>query len=357
MVVGIEKLLEFVVAKEASDLHLLVGSHPYVRLDGALKPITDVPVLGPQELEKLVFEIVTAEQKDLLLANKEIDFSFSWGEHARFRVNAYYQRGYLAAALRLIPRRIRTIEELGISSALHALTQLKQGFVLVTGPTGHGKSTTLAAMIQEINAHRAEHILTIEDPVEYIYPPGKSIISQREMHLDTHSWDIALRSALREDPNVVLVGEMRDYETISSAITIAETGHLTFATLHTNSAAQTIDRVIDVFPEHQQAQIRMQLSNALEAVISQRLLPAVNGGRVAILELLIATPAVRTVIREGKTHLIDNIIQTSMEMGMTSLEMSLARAVHEGKLSEEIAMQYAIKPEELSRQLGHRSKA
>ena len=355
--VAIQKLLEFVVTKDASDLHLLVGAHPSVRIDGALHPITDVSVLGPQEVERMVFDLLTSEQKDLLLANKEIDFSFSWGEHARFRVNVYYQQGALAAALRLIPRRIRSIDELGLPPVFHSFCNLRQGFIMVTGPTGHGKSTSLAAMIQEINSSRGEHILTIEDPIEYVYPPGKSLVSQREMHLDTHSWEIALRSALREDPNVVLVGEMRDYETISHAITIAETGHLTFATLHTNNAAQTIDRIIDVFPEHQQVQVRLQLSNTLEAVVSQRLLPAVNGGRVVVAEVLIATPAVRTVIREGKTHLIDNIIQTSSEMGMISLEAALAKLVSSGKLSQETAAQYAFRLEELERLLGRRPAA
>lgn len=354
--VTIQKLLEFVVAKNASDLHLLVGFHPTVRIDSMLKPITDVPVLGPQEVERFVYDLLTPEQKDLLLANREIDFSFALGSLARFRVNVYYQRGWLAAALRLIPIKIRSFDELGLPAVLRTLTKLRQGFVLVTGPSGHGKSTTLAAMIQEINMTRAEHILTIEDPIEYIYPQGKSVVSQREMHLDTHSWEIALRSAPREDPNIVLVGEMRDYETISNAITIAETGHLTFATLHTNSAAQSVDRIIDVFPEHEQAQIRMQLSNALEAIISQRLIPHSGGGRLAVAEILIATPAVRTVVREGKTHLIDNIIQTSAELGMVSLEASLAKAVKEGKILAETALEYTLRPEELGRLLGRRAR-
>ena len=238
---SIQEYLEIVVKKEASDLHIVAGSPPVIRIDGVLIPVASA-LLTPQDTESLVFELVSAEQKELLLVNKELDFSFALGDVARFRVNAYFQKGYISAALRLIPSYIKTIEELNLPKICHNFAKLRQGFILVTGPTGHGKSTTIASIINEINQTRPLHILTIEDPIEYVYPKGKGLVSQREMHLDSHSWEVSLRSALREDPDVVLVGEMRDYETIASAITIAETGHLVFATLHTNSASQSIDR-------------------------------------------------------------------------------------------------------------------
>ena len=244
---------------------------------------------------------------------------------------------------------IPAVDGLGLPKLLHTFVNLRQGFVLVTGPTGHGKSTTLAAMLNEINTNRASHIVTIEDPIEFVFKPIKSIISQREMHEDTHSWPVALRSVLREDPDVVLVGEMRDFETIAAAITVAETGHLVFATLHTNSAAQTIDRIVDVFPEEQQGQIRLQLSNVLEAVFSQRLVPSVGGGRVVAYETMLGTTAIKTAIRDGKTHQIDSIIQTSAEAGMSTLDSSLANLVREGKITIEIAQSYSLRPEELTR--------
>lgn len=343
----IKKLLEITVNKGASDLHLITKAPPMLRIHGALFPITGFEALSKEQAEKLVFDLVNEEQKEILLVNKELDFSFAFGEQARFRVNAYYQKGALAAALRLIPMKIPTIEELNLPEICYAFTKLKQGFILVVGPTGHGKSTTLASIIEEINQNRAEHIVTIEDPIEYVFRHNKSMISQRELKSDTHSWPIALRSCLREDPNVVMIGEMRDLETMAMSLTIAETGHLVFSTIHTNSAAQSIDRIIDVFPEHQQEQIRMQLSATIEAIVSQRLLPCLEGGRIPATEILVATPAVRTVIREGKTHMIDNIIQTSVEMGMRMLEMDLARLVKEGKISLDVAQMYAFRPEEL----------
>jgi len=346
----IQELLGETFKKEASDLHLMVGSQPVLRIDGELFPLQDKAILTPEETERLIFSTLTPEQKELFLANKELDFSFT-SQNARFRVNVYFQQGGMAAALRLIPLRIRTIDELNLPAICHTFGNLRQGFILVTGPTGHGKSTTLAAIINEINQSRACHIVTIEDPIEYVYPKGKSIISQREMHLDTHSWEVALRSCLREDPDVVLVGEMRDYETITAALTIAETGHLVFATLHTNSSAQTVDRIVDVFPEHSKSQVRMQLSGTLEGILSERLIPALDGGRIPACEILIATPAVRTTIREGKTHLIDNIIQTSGESGMVPLEGALVRLVKAGKISTAVAENFALRPEELGRLL------
>ena len=345
----LENFLEKVVSTNSSDLHIIGGYPPIIRRESVLSPIPGEEVLTPTKTKEMVFTILTAEQRDLLTVNKEVDFSYSLGGKARFRVNAYNQRGSIAAAFRYIPAKIRTVEELNLPKVCHTFAELRQGFILVTGPTGHGKSTTLAAIIDEINKLKSCHIVTIEDPIEYVYSPAKSIVSQRELHGDTHSWDIALRSVLREDPDVVLVGEMRDYETIRSALTIAETGHLVFATLHTNSAAQTVDRIVDVFPEHQQSQIRMQLSLTLEAVFSQRLIPSLKGGMVPAAEILVATPAVKTTIREGKTHLINNIIQTSAEVGMLTLEMSLADLIRRGWVSFELAREYSLRPEELTR--------
>ncbi|MFC1711244.1 type IV pilus twitching motility protein PilT [Patescibacteria group bacterium] len=346
---NINELLEATYKNSCSDLHLMVGFPPMLRTDGVLNPVGGKEVLTGKECKELVLSLLSDQQKDLFLVNKEIDFSFSFGDKGRFRINAYYEKGNVSAALRLLPHDIPTIDELNLPKIYHKFSELRNGFILVTGPTGHGKSTTLAAIIEEINKNRKEHIITIEDPIEYVYEGKESIISQRELHADTHSWEIALRSVLREDPNVVLVGEMRDYETIAAALTIAETGHLVFATLHTNSAAQTLDRIVDVFPEHQQAQVRMQLSNTLEAVLSQRLLPALDGGRIPCCEVLLATPAVKATVREGKSHLIDNIIQTSTELGMMTLEMSLASWVKEGKISMETAIQWSLRPEQLSR--------
>lgn len=347
----ITKFLQQVVDADASDLHLTVGAPPSLRIDGELKAIPETDPLKPEDTEKLIFSLVTDEQKEILLMNKEVDFSFSLGTKARFRVNAFHQKGYLSAALRRIPFTVPTFEQLNLPKILAEFCRLPQGFVLVTGPTGQGKSTTIAAILNHINETRTVHIVTIEDPIEYIYPHKKALVEQREMHLDTHAWDIALRSVLREDPNVVLVGEMRDYETTAAAVTVAETGHLVFASLHTNSAAQTIDRIVDQFPEHQQQQIKIQLSSTLEGIVSQRLIPAVGGGRVPAVEVLLASPAVRSTIREGKTHQIDNIIATSYDVGMISLERSLAELVAAEKITSEIALMNTSKPEELRRLL------
>lgn len=336
--------------KEASDLHLIVGFPPMIRVAGLLLPIEGATVLTAKDTEALIAVTLSPEQKEIFSTNKEIDYSLATPS-GRFRVNAYYQKGSVAGAFRLIPGQIKTIEALGLPTICREFVKLRQGFILVTGPTGHGKSTTLASMINSINETKGVHIVTIEDPIEYVYPPARALVSQREMHGDTYSWNVALRSVLREDPDVVLVGEMRDFETIQAALTIAETGHLVFATLHTNSAAQTIDRIVDVFPENQQVQVRLQLSNVLEGIVSLRLIPALSGGRVPAAEILTGTPAVRTLIRDGKTHQIDNIIQTSAEFGMMTLEASLAQGVKAGKISVDVATSFALRPEELGRLL------
>lgn len=347
----IREILQIAVDRKASDIHLLEGLSPVIRIEGTLISLVDKPILDNAGIEQMVWQMVNPEQKDILITNLELDFSFEYEEKMRFRVNAYRQRGSMAVSLRLIPLTIRGIEELGLPKICHSFSKLRQGFVLVTGPAGHGKSTTIAAILNEINQQRSEHIITIEDPIEFILPKGKSIVSQREIHQDSHSWEISLRSILREDPNVVLVGEMRDYETISSALTIAETGHLVFSSLHTNSASQTIDRIIDVFPEHAKSQVRTQLSSTLEAVFSQRLIPNLTGGRALAYEIMVATPAVKNAIREGKTHTLDNIIQTSAELGMIPLEVSLAELVKNGSISIETAQQYALQPESLMRHI------
>lgn len=343
------QMLELVISRNASDLHLIAGVPPMLRVDGELTAIPSESPLTPERIERLLKAVMNAEQIEQLTVNKELDFSLSFSDRARFRVNAYTQKSTLAAAFRSIPLEIPAIDALGLPPILHSFTSMRQGLILVTGPTGHGKSTTLASMLDEINTNAAVHIVTIEDPIEFVIRPKRAIISQREMNNDTHSWAVALRSVLREDPDVVLVGEMRDYETIAAALTVAETGHLVFATLHTNSASQTVDRVVDVFPSEQQDQIKLQLSNVLEAVISQRLIPAISGGRLVGYELMIATTAIRTAIREGKTHQIDSIIQTSSEVGMNTMEASLATLVRDGKITMETAKTFAIRPEQLSR--------
>jgi twitching motility protein PilT len=345
----IQQLLQYVIDHSASDLHLVVDIPPIVRIDGLLVPVVGEAPLTSATVEELITAVVSPEQKDMLMVNKELDFSFALEKQARYRVNAYFQKGSLAASFRLIPLAVPTIDGLGLPKICHQFTELRQGFVLVTGPTGHGKSSTLAAILDEINRTRPVHIVTVEDPIEYVYASNKGVVSQREVRSDTHSWDIALRSILREDPDVVLIGEMRDFETIAAALTIAETGHLVFATLHTNSAAQTIDRIVDVFPENQQAQVRLQLSGNLEAVFSQRLIPKIGSGRTVAYEILLATPAVKTAIREGRTHMIDNIILTSSEFGMTTLESTLAELVKSNVISFETAQSYAMRPADIAR--------
>lgn len=345
----IELLLEEVIKRKSSDLHLQVGLPPMLRVDGALVPVAGADVLNEETVELLVFAVLDDDQKQILLKDKEFDFSFAFGDLGRFRVNAFHERGNIAAAMRLIPNEVLSIEQLGLPPIVSKFADYPRGLVLVTGPTGSGKSTTLAAMIHKINHERATHIITIEDPIEFTHKSNKSVIVQREVHYDTYSFSAALRSALRQDPDVVLIGEMRDLETIASAITIAETGHLVFATLHTNSAAQSIDRMIDVFPPHQQPQIRSQLSNILMAICSQRLIPTIGGGRIAAAEVLVATPAVRNIIREGKTHQLDAVIQTGADHGMQSMDKTLVNLIHAGTITYEEARNYAIDVEELDR--------
>lgn len=347
----IEILLEEVVRKNASDLHIQVGLPPMIRVDGSLIPATGTDVLDEATVERLIFAILDEDQKQVLLKDKEFDFSFAFGTMGRFRVNAFHERGNLAAALRLIPSDIRSITELGMPSIVQKFADYPRGLVLVTGPTGSGKSTTLAAIIDKINTERSDHIITIEDPIEYTHKSKKSVIVQREIHYDTYSFSAALRSSLRQDPDVVLIGEMRDLETISAAITIAETGHLVFATLHTNSAAQSIDRMIDVFPPHQQPQIRAQLSNILMAICSQRLVPSIGGGRVVAAEVLIANSAVRNIIREGKSHQLDAVIQTGADQGMQTMDRTLAGLVQAGTVTFEEARSYAVDLGEFERLL------
>ena len=353
----IQELLSLTIKNKASDLHLMVGLPPTFRIDGALRFLTNSPGLKPEDLETMIMSLLTPEQKEILVSNKELDFSFGFKsktatEVGRFRINAYYEKGALAAAFRFLAPGVRTIEDLGLPQICHEFTKMKQGFVLVTGPTGHGKSSTLAAIINEINKNKSVHILTIEDPIEYVYPKGNSIISQREMGIDTHSWALALRSSLREDPDVVLIGEMRDPETMQAAITLAETGHLVFSTLHTNSAAQSIDRIVDAFPADQRPQIRIQLAATLQGIISQRLIPKIGGGRVPANEVLLGTPAVASNIRDGKSHLIDSVIQTSKEMGMITMDESLANLVKNGIVTMDEAKLYALRATDLARLVG-----
>ncbi|HET7827610.1 MAG TPA: type IV pilus twitching motility protein PilT, partial [Candidatus Saccharimonadales bacterium] len=327
---------------------LQVGMPPMLRVDGGLTPFSQAP-LDEKSVEELVFGLLDDDQKQILLRDKEFDFSFAFGELGRFRVNAFHERGNLAAALRLIPNKIRTIEDLGLPPVVSKFTEFPRGLVLVTGPTGSGKSTTLAAMVDKINNERAAHIITVEDPIEYTHKSKHSLVVQREVHYDTFSFSAALRSALREDPDVVLIGEMRDLETIAAAITIAETGHLVLATLHTNSASQSVDRMIDVFPPHQQPQVRSQLGNMLQAIVSQRLVPVLGGGRVAAAEILVATPAVRNIIREGKSYQLEAVIQTGAEYGMQSMDRTLVNLIHTGVISYDEARNYAVDLEELDR--------
>lgn len=345
----IEILLEEVVRRRASDLHLQVGLPPMIRVDGDLVPVAGFNALDEPAVETLIFAILDPDQQQILEKDKEFDFSFAFGTLGRFRVNAYHERGNLAAAFRLIPNEIKTISELGVPPIVSNFASFPRGLVLVTGPTGSGKSTTLASLIDKINEETSQHIITIEDPIEFTHKSKKSVVVQREVHYDTYSFSAALRSSLRQDPDVVLIGEMRDLETISAAITIAETGHLVLGSLHTNSAAQSIDRMIDVFPPHQQPQIRAQLANILMAICSQRLVPAIGGGRVVAAEVLIANPAVRNIIREGKSHQLDAVIQTGADAGMQTMDRTLVSLVQNGTVTYDDARSFAVDLSEFER--------
>lgn len=345
----IQELLTIAVTRNASDLHIIHRHVPTLRIQGELHPLVTYPELTKEEIEKMVFSLLSGNQKEILVTNRELDFSvvydFGEGKTIRFRTNAYYQQGSLAAAFRVIPGTVPTLDALHLPPDLIEFTKLKQGLVLLTGATGQGKSTTLATLINEINTSRRVHIVTIEDPIEYVYPKARSVVSQREMYEDTHSWASALKVVLREDPDVVFIGEMRDLETITSVLTIAETGHLVYSTLHTNTAAQTIDRIIDVFPPAKQDQVKLQLSMVLSGIVTQRLVPGVDGMRLPICEVLVGTSSIKNTIREGKTHLIDNIIQTSSEFGMRLYEEDLKEKVRKNLIAHETALEYAFRPD------------
>jgi twitching motility protein PilT len=353
MAIDFAELLLEVIARRASDLHLAAGARPTVRVRGRLNQMEEYEVLSGTDTREIVYSILSGDQRQRLETDWQIDFAYSVPGHARFRVNAYYQRGAIGAAFRLIPFELTSIDDLGLPATVHEFTRKPRGFVLVTGPTGSGKSTSLAAMIDAINSSREEHIMTIEDPIEFLHPHKKCLVNQRELGSDAQSFGDALKAALRQDPDVILVGEMRDLETISTALTAAETGHLVFATLHTQDTAQTIDRVIDVFPPHQQGQVRVQLSVALQGIMTQQLLPNAEGsGRVVACEVLVPNPAVRNLIREGKTHQIYSVLQTSSAAGMQTMDTSLATLVRQGQITQTLAQARSSTPEELKRLLG-----
>jgi len=342
-------ILVEVLERNASDLHLTVGSPPIVRITGRLVKL-DYPRLTSNDTRDLIYSILSQDQRQRIENEWEIDFSYSVPGRARFRVNAYFQRNSLGAAFRLIPAQIKTVDELMLPLSLHKMAAKPRGFVLVTGPTGCGKSTTLAALIQEINQTREEHIMTIEDPIEFLYRHAKSVVNQREVGTDTKSFNRALKSVLRQDPDVILVGEMRDTETMQTALTASETGHLVFATLHTQDAPQTIDRIIDVFPPHQQGQIRVQLAASLMGICTQQLVPTIDGnGRVPACEVLVPTPAVRNLIREAKTHQIYSVIQTGGQFGMQTMDSALADLVKRGTISKDVALRKSSNPDEVER--------
>jgi len=342
-------ILVEVLERGASDLHLTVGSPPVIRVSGKLTRM-DYPTLNSNDTRDLIYSILSQDQRQRLENEWEIDFSYSVPGRARFRVNAYFQRNSLGAAFRLIPAQIKGLEDLKLPAALHKMAAKPRGFVIVTGPTGSGKSTTLAAIIQEINFTREEHIMTIEDPIEFLHRHAKSMVNQREVGTDTKSFNRALKSVLRQDPDVILVGEMRDTETMQTALTAAETGHLVFATLHTQDAPQTIDRIIDVFPPHQQSQVRVQLAATLQGVCTQQLLPTIDGtNRVPSCEILIPTPAVRNLIREAKTHQIYSMMQTGSQYGMQTMDAALADLVRMGKITKDLALRRSSNPEEVER--------
>ncbi len=345
----LEEYLQETLQQGASDFHISVGHQPILRIDGALVPLSDRELVTPAHSQELVAALLTPEQRELFEKEQELDFAYNFKDKARFRVNVFVQKGYVGAALRVIPSKIRTVEELNLPPILHDFTSPSQGLVLIVGPSGHGKSTTLAALIDEINHTRGVHVVTIEDPIEYLFNQDRSIIDQREVGRDTASFSRALKSVFRQDPNVIMIGEMRDLETIATALTAAETGHLVFATLHTNNAAQTVDRIIDSFPAYQQNQIRLQLAGTLLGVISQRLIPSVKGGRWPAVEVMIANPAIRNLIRENKIHQIDLVIETSRGEGMINLNFALAELVKRKIISMESAETYSPNPQILKK--------
>ena len=343
----LQKLLELTIKEQASDLHFSVGHPPILRISSQLIPLVKEKKLTEEDTKNLAFTLMTDPQRERFLGDKEIDFSYKFKERSRFRVNIFFQKGYISCALRLVPAKIKTISELNLPPVLYEFTKANQGFVLICGPSSQGKSTTLAALLDEINHTRSDHIVTIEDPIEYVFIPDKAIIDQREVGRDTLSFAKALRSTFRQDPDVIMVGEMRDPETISTAITAAETGHLVFATLHTNSASQTMHRIVDSFPSIQQSQIRSQISGSLLGVVSQRLVPRIKGGVIPACEVMISNPAVANLIRENKIHEIPTVIETSLEEGMISLNRSLAGLVKRKEISLENALNYSLSPREL----------
>lgn len=343
----LKKYLETVAKAEASDLHITVGYPPMMRVNDGLMPMPGESKLTPRDTQGLCLALMSSEQQEKFLKDKEIDFSYAFENDTRFRINVFFQRGSISSALRFIPVKIRTLDELGMPEVIHHFTEVTQGFVLVTGPASHGKSTTLAALIDEINHKRCDHIVTIEDPIEYIFKPDNSVIEQREVNADTRNFGTAMKSIFRQDPDVIMIGEMRDLETIGTAITAAETGHLVFATLHTNSAAQTIHRVVDSFPAEQQNQIRSQISVCLLGIISQRLLPKIGGGLVPACEVMFNNHATANLIRENKIHEIPLIIETSQKAGMISLNKSLAALVKNKLVTLDTAFSYSINPHEL----------
>lgn len=343
----LNELLLTTARQNASDLHIAVGRRPVLRIDGALISLEQEKILTPEDTQGLTLALLKEDQKKAFLKQGDLDFSYSFEDKARFRVNTFFQRGFMSAALRLIPAEIKTIEELMLPPVLHEFTKLKQGFVLVVGPAGQGKSTTIASFIDEINHNRMDHIITIEDPIEYLFAQDKAIISQREVKSDSPSFHGALRSLLRQDPDVVMIGEMRDQESISTALTAAETGHLVFSTLHTNSAAQTVDRIIDSFPANQQGQISSQLAAVLVGIVSQRLVPRIEGGRVPALEIMFANSAIKNLIREKKGFQLDLVIETSSQEGMITLNRSLVELVRRNEISLETAENYSLNTAEL----------